>query len=131
MSKKKFLIADRLGGVCKNQSGLFTPGHEKHYLKITITNTETGEQFTRRKTYQYNPTATRFRAGDGVLAVLLDAQSYANTVGFLDFCREFGYSVDSPKARGAFRSCKASYEFFKSAGMSDSEMGQELQDRDQ
>lgn len=127
----KFSITDKLGAICANQTGLFTPSHEKHHLKITITNTETGEQFTRRTTYQYNPTATEYRNGDGALAVLLDAQAYADTIGFLDFCREFGYSPNAPKARGAFKACKASYEFLKNAGMTDSEMGQEIQERDQ
>ena len=127
----KFLITDKLGAICANQTGLFTPSHEKHYLKITITNTETGEQFTKRTTYQFNPTATKYRAGDGVLAVLLDAQSYANTIGFLDFCREFGYSPNAPKARGAFKACKASYEFLKNSGMTDLEIDQEIQELDQ
>lgn len=117
MRIKNFEIVDDLGGICKKQTGLFTPKHEKHYLKITIKDLTTGEKAEKRTFYQYNPQATIYEDGDGVLAVVNDALCYADCPGFLDFCREFGYSTSSPKARGAFKACKNSLDFFESVGL--------------
>ena len=117
MIYKNFILSDSLGKLTPNQTGLFTSGHEKHYLTITITNQETGEKIKRRATYQFNPRATKYREGDGLLAVASDALCFADCPAFHDFCLEFGYSVDSPKARGAFKACRASMAFFEMAGL--------------
>lgn len=117
MIYKNFIISDRLGKLTPKQTGLFNSGHEKHYLTITITNQETGEKAKRRTTYQFNPSATKYRAGDGLLAVASDALCYADFPGFCDFCREFGYSPDDLKARRAYKACCASMAFFEMAGL--------------
>lgn len=117
MIYKNFSLSDRLGKLTPNQTGLFTSGHEKHYLTITITNRETGETIKRRTTYQFNTSATKYRAGDGLLAVASDALCFADCPGFCDFCRELGYSPDAPKARGAYKACRASMAFFEKAGL--------------
>lgn len=117
MIYNNFILSDKLGKLTPNQTGLFTSGHEKHYLTITITNQETGETIKRRTTYQFNPSATKYRAGDGLYAVASDALCYADCPGFHDFCLEFGYSVDAPKARGAYKACRASMAFFEKAGL--------------
>lgn len=117
MIYKNFIIKARLGGLVPNQTNLFTNGHEKHYLTISINDTKTGETTKRRTTYQYNPSATRYSEGNGIYSVALDALDYANSPAFHDFCLEFDYSPDSPKARGAFRSCRNAMAFFKKAGL--------------
>lgn len=117
MIYKNFILSDKLGKPTPNQTGLFTAGHVKHYLTIKITNQTTGETYTRRTTYQFNPRATKYRAGDGLLAVCSDALCFIDCPAFLDFCREFGYSPNAPKARGAFNACRASTAFFELAGL--------------
>lgn len=117
MIYKNFILSDKLGKLTPNQTGLFTPHHSKFYLTICILNTETGEKIKRRATYQYNTSATKYRAGDGLYAVASDALCFADCPGFHDFCLEFGYSVDAPKARGAYKACRASMAFFEKAGL--------------
>lgn len=123
MIYKNFILSDRLGKLTPNQTGLFTAGHVKHWLTVRIVNQQTGEIYTRRTTYQFNPSATKYRAGDGLLAVVADARCVADSPAFHDFCLEFGYSVDAPKARGAFKSCKASLQFFIDAGLTVEDLG--------
>lgn len=117
MIYKNFIISDRLGKLTPNQTGLFTPHHSKFYLTICILNNETGEKIKRRTSYQYNKSATKYRAGDGLLAVASDALCFADCPDFCDFCRELEYSPDDPKARGAFNGCRASMAFFEKAGL--------------
>lgn len=123
MIYKNFILSDKLGKLTPNQTGLFTPHHSKFYLTICILNTETGETIKRRATYQYNTSAICFKNGDGLLAVVVDARCVADFPGFHDFCLEFGYSVNDPKARGAFKGCKASLQFFLDAGLTVEDLG--------
>lgn len=122
MIYKNFIISDKLGKLTPNQTGLFTSGHEKYYLTVTVTNKETGEKTKRRTTYQFNPSATKYRAGDGLYAVASDARCYADFPGFHDFCLELGYSVNAPKARGAYKACRNSMAFFEKAGLDVSDL---------
>lgn len=117
MQYEQFTICDQLGSMCNNQSGLFTPRHEKHNLKITIKNEKTGETHTKRTTYQYNPQATIYTDGDGLRAVVCDALAFAECPTFSDFVHNFGYD-SREKASLAFRGCRASFDFFKSCGLS-------------
>ena len=117
MIYNNFTITDKLGKLTPNQTGLFTPYHSKFYLTMCILNNKTGEKTKRRTTYQFNKSATKYRAGDGLYAVASDALCFADYPGFCDFCREFGYSPDAPKARGAYKSCRASMAFFEKAGL--------------
>lgn len=120
---KNFILSDSLGRISKNQTGLFTPAHEKHGLKISVFNITTGAKHIRRTSYQFNPRATYFKNGDGLLAVVVDARCVADFPAFHDFCLEFGYEPTSPKARGAFMSCKASLQFFLNAGLTVEDLG--------
>ena len=122
MFYKNFILSDHLGGLCDNQSGLFTRGHEKHSLTITIKD-ESGRKYTRRTCYQFNPNYTKFKDGDGLHAVVLDALSYYNSRNFTDFCLEYGYE-ESGRAKRAFNSCKSAFEFFNRAGLSADDLGQ-------
>lgn len=118
MIYKNFIIKARLGRLTPNQTNLFTNSHEKFYLTITITDTKTGETTKRRTTYQYNPSAVRYNENNGIYTVASDALCYADSPGFHDFCLEFDCSPNSPKALGAFKSCRASMAFFEKAGLS-------------
>lgn len=118
MIYKNFIIKARLGGLTPNQTNLFTNSHVKvYYLTITITDTKTGERTKRRTTYQYNPSAVRYNENDGIYTVASDALCYADSPGFHDFCLEFDCSPNSPKARGAFKSCRNAMAFFEKAGL--------------
>ena len=118
MIYKNFIIKARLGGLTPDQTNLFTNSHEKFYLTITITDTKTGERTKRRTTYQYNPSAVRYNENDGIYTVASDALCYADSPGFHDFCLAFDFSPNSPKALGAFKSCRASMAFFEKVGLS-------------
>ena len=122
MIYKDFVLNDKLGKACANQSGNFTACHVRHWLKVEITDTNTGKKYIKRTSYQFNPSATKYASGDGLLAVVSDAEAFASCPGFLDFCREFGYSCDSIKARGVFRACKNSRDFFARAGLTDGDI---------
>lgn len=117
MKYKNFEITARLGGLTPEQKGLFSPSHEKYYLRIKIKNAATGKTMVRRCTYQFNPCAIEFSAGDGILALVGDALCYAGSQGYDDFCDSFGYEEDRLKGWRAYRSCRASFTFFERAGL--------------
>ena len=123
MRYNNFTITDKLGDFSTYQGGLFTPEHEKHNLTITIKNNKTGEKNTLHTTYQFAPKYTRFKNGDGILAIALDALAYSSTGDFDSFCREFGYEGELLNgARMAFNSCKKSYDFFMNAGLQEEDL---------
>ena len=95
---KNYTIREELGRSTPSQSGLFTSGHEKHHLTIEILNNENGDKFTHRTSYQYNPSATTYQENDGLLAVIMDADSFASTRYLENFIAEFGYD-DRKKSR--------------------------------
>lgn len=121
MRYNNFTITDCLGGHAFNQSGLFTPAHEKFNLTIKIKNNRTGETYTRSTFYQYAPKYTSFKKGDGILATVCDALAYSSTGNFDSFMNEFGYE-DRQKAAQAFHSCEKSYNFFINAGLQEEDL---------
>ena len=118
---KNYTIKENLGCLTPSQSDLFTSGHEKHRLTIEILNNESGEKFTYRTSYQYNPSATTYSENDGLLAVVMDADAYAGTKYFENFIAEFGYT-DTKKAKKAFNGCKRAFEFFLKARINESKL---------
>jgi hypothetical protein len=121
MKYNNFTLSDKLGGLCENQNNLFTSGHEKHRLTVTIKDGQ-GNTYTRRTSYQFNPNFTKFEDGDGLRALVLDSLCYYNSRNFLDFCLEYGYQEDGT-AKRAFNSCKSTFEFFRSAGLTPDDLG--------
>lgn len=117
MKYKIFEITDDLGSMTEEQKGLFTPNHEKHYLRIKIKNCETEQTTIRRTYYQFNPCAVEFNPGDGILAGVKDALCYAYSKDYDDFCDEFGYKEDRLKGWRAYCSCRAAFTFFARAGL--------------
>lgn len=130
MIYNNFTITDCLGGHAFNQSGLFTPEHEKFILTVKIKNNKTGKKYTRNTFYQYAPKYTSFKNGDGILAIVLDALAYSSTGNIDSFINEFGYE-DRQKAAQAFYSCEKSYNFFINAGLQEEDLSaiQERLDR--
>lgn len=95
--------------------GGFTREHEKHALKITADNNGTKKTFS--TVYQYAPKYTTYKNGDGLRAVLLDAQAFAECEGDIDaFAGEFGYNKPS-ECLNAYNGCKRAFEFFEGLGL--------------
>lgn len=120
-----FIIADKIGAKCPKQTGLFTSKHEKFYLYITVTTPE-GVKNVFKTTYQYYPGAIKFKNGDGLEAVLMDATAAADAANITDFMDLFGYS-NTADARRAFNACKRALDFFTRAGLTTADLNNLLE----
>ncbi|MBP5699099.1 MAG: hypothetical protein J6W96_06200 [Alphaproteobacteria bacterium] len=134
-----YILTDKIGGKCAKQTSLFSPAHENFYLYITVTTPE-GVKNVYKTSYQYNPGAVKYKSGDGLRAVLMDAESYANSYNLNDFSDSYGcptpaaaamyapdlntfadwYGYPTPAAaRRAFNGCRRAYNFFINAGLTE------------
>jgi hypothetical protein len=122
---KGFILSDKLGARCAKQTGLFTPGHIKHYLYVQIINPD-GFKNVFKTTYQYNPGAVKFKTNDGLNAVLMDATAAADADNLNDFINEFGYD-NAANARRAFNGCQRALDFFTRAGLTTNDLNNILE----
>jgi hypothetical protein len=113
---KHWIFTDGLQGACPTQDNLFTPKHKKFFLTVKGTNRRTHKSKLFSCTYQYAPAYTTFKSGDGVLAIINDAQ--AALEGSVEAFRDtFGYD-NTPDAARAYKACKRALDFLTSLGMS-------------
>ena len=124
---KNIKFADHLGAPCENQNNRFTNSHTKYNLTIIATLPDKSH-IVRRTHYQYAPQYNKFKAGDGLLAVLMDAQ--AGAYDYKDFCTEYGYTNDDPRARRVYNSCVSAYKFFEKLGLNEYEINDFVQQLD-
>ena len=110
-----YILSDKLGRLRAKQTGLFTPAHVKHYLTITITNSD-GVKSIYKTTFQFSPAAVKYKNGDGLAAVIMDATAAADADNVGDFARLFGYD-NAAAARPAFNACRRALDFFTRAGL--------------
>lgn len=115
-----YILADKIGKLCARQTGLFTPAHEKFYLYITVT-TPKGVKNVFKTTYQFNPGAVKYKSGDGLNAVLMDATAAADADNIGDFARLFGYD-NAADAHRAFNGCRRAYDYFIKAGLTPADL---------
>lgn len=111
----KWVFVDDLGALCGDQCANFTPNHKKYHLTVEAKNQETGESRVFSCTYQFAPKYTAFKPGDGVLAVINDAQAGLED-NVEDFKKEFGYD-NTQEAATVWRECRRALHFLQSVGM--------------
>jgi len=112
---EKWIFSDALDGLCRDQGTTFTSNHKKYNLTVKAKNKETHESREFHRTYQFAPNYTDFKPGDGVLAIINDAQAGLEDSAE-DFKKKFGYD-NTPEAATAWRECRRALRFLQSVGM--------------